>query len=534
MKVFFNTIATRFKRSPLCSVQGMAFALGLVFYALQAVAWPVAPGHDYTRYVQWFDQFFLDQPPRPMMSLYRTPVVPFWIGLTHEYLGHLGFEVMLAVGYGFICLLAYQCASTFGRGCGWLAVGMVFVMEPFNRVMRELASDSLFAVLFAGLTLLLVRWWASLTFRKGIILGLFAALLVLSRPSSQPLVLLGFALLLAPGTWRAGVGRAGAYLLAMLLVLVAYASYNKLRYDDFVIARGTAAQVPFYRVYTVDRIIRRENGPATRELYEAVEKNLLTHDLYRKYGITSDEIFQVPSVRIWFDLPTLADRTWGWRDHYKHLQRVGFEAVRAHPWPYAAGVLEDLCDDMDAPFRARFRPKLEGDVERKKALGKLVERWQREGIDGYDPHDLVPHNAHHWWLSDPTGILKTPQDNSRPAKERFGPRERYPVRSGSEAWAGFWRSLYEFSRFSGFWMLLLSLPMLFATPWRQNLPYKIMLLFGYLITGITYASVGHGIYYWIHYVPVMAPAAAIGVVVMARLAGRTFRRFRLNKAELWI
>ena len=41
------------------------------------------------------------------------------------------------------------------------------------------------------------------------------------------------------------------------------------------------------------------------------------------------------------DLVVLADRTWGWDDDYRHLGRVGREAVRAHPGGYLRGVARD-------------------------------------------------------------------------------------------------------------------------------------------------------------------------------------------------
>src|ERR671922_194035 len=70
--------------------------------------------------------------------------------------------------------------------------------------------------------------------------------------------------------------RAGAFALAAVLPLAAWTIVNGLRYDEWALARGGNAVIPFYRAFLTDRIVSPEHGPESRRLGEAVERHLLT------------------------------------------------------------------------------------------------------------------------------------------------------------------------------------------------------------------------------------------------------------------
>ncbi len=97
----------------------------------------------------------------------------------------------------------------------------------------------------------------------------------------------------------------------------------------------TLAQVPssgifLFRVFEMDRLVEPENGPASRELARVVERELLTEEPYRSYGIELDEFFSSGSDRMFVDLNTLGDRA--------DLEAVTEEAIRAHPGAFATGI----------------------------------------------------------------------------------------------------------------------------------------------------------------------------------------------------
>jgi hypothetical protein len=96
--------------------------------------------------------------------------------------------------------------------------------------------------------------------------------------------------------------------------------------------------VPFYRAFLVDRIVRPDNGPASRELARAVRRDLLPQEPYRSYGIDLHTFFADSTPRMQEDLVALSNRLWGWKSDGRKLREVGVEAVRTHPGPYAKGV----------------------------------------------------------------------------------------------------------------------------------------------------------------------------------------------------
>jgi hypothetical protein len=133
-------------------------------------------------------------------------------------------------------------------------------------------------------------------------------------------------------------------------LLATWTVSNGLRYDDYAVARGGGAFFPFYRAFTSDRIVSPENGPASRELADAVRARLLPEEPYRSYGIGLDDFFEHGSPREFEDLVGLTDRVWGWDSDYAQLRRAGIEAVRAHPLRYLRGVGGTVLDELASPL----------------------------------------------------------------------------------------------------------------------------------------------------------------------------------------
>src|SRR5262249_35019787 len=139
-------------------------------------------------------------------------------------------------------------------------------------------------------------------------------------------------------------------LAAALLVLGAWTVANGIRYDDYAVARGGAAYLPFFRAFTKDHIIEPGNGPESRRLATIVQRDLLTQEPYRSYGVTLDAFFARGSDREFEDVLGLSDRVWGWNSDYAHLRTIGIEAVRAHPGTYARGVVNTVLDELWHPL----------------------------------------------------------------------------------------------------------------------------------------------------------------------------------------
>ena len=138
---------------------------------------------------------------------------------------------------------------------------------PFH----ALASDAIFAAVFAGWALVVSR----ATVRRSVPLfaaaGLFVGALALTRPGNQVLLLFALFPLVLHASWRWRLSAAAGFLVAGACVLALWAVHNGIRYGDYAVVRGSAAFIPFFRMYVSDHIVGPENGPASRKLARAVD-----------------------------------------------------------------------------------------------------------------------------------------------------------------------------------------------------------------------------------------------------------------------
>jgi hypothetical protein len=252
-------------------------------------------------------------------------------------------EGALALLYALSILSWCVVARRFGPGAAIVTAAALLSYPGYAMLFHALSTDALFAAGLAFTAPLVVRVFECPSPGRAGVLGGAVAALVLVRPANQVLIPL-FALfpLLAGGGWRTRLLGSGAFVVAAVVPLVAWATHNYVRADDFTVARGGGVTVPFFRVFVEDRIVQPDNGPASRELARAVARELLPREPYRSYGIDLDEFFSYGSARMHEDFIGLSDRVWGWDDDYAHVARAAREAVRAHPGDYARGVARDI------------------------------------------------------------------------------------------------------------------------------------------------------------------------------------------------
>jgi Glycosyltransferase family 87/Dolichyl-phosphate-mannose-protein mannosyltransferase len=232
----------------------------------------------------------------------------------------------------------FLAARRFGGKAALLSAAALLLYPGYAILFHELSSDAVFAAAFAGWSFLVVRTLLSPTTKGFAAVGAGVGILVLIRPGNQVLLVLALVPLIVCATWRARLVSAVAFLVPAVVLIAGWAVHNGIRYDNYTIARGGNATVPFYRAFVTDRIVRPTNGPASRELARAVERDLLPKEPYRSYGITLYDFFHRASPRMQVDLLALSDRLKGWHSNYRWLRDVGVEAVRAHPASYARGV----------------------------------------------------------------------------------------------------------------------------------------------------------------------------------------------------
>jgi len=329
------------------------FVVALAVYAFRAIGWPLSAGRDLDEYVYGYIQFLDWHPLLPWSMLFRTPLMPIFAGVSLDVAGGFFVEPVMAVLFAGSVVAWAVAARTFGARASLLVAVALLVYPAYGLLFHELSSDALFGAAFAGWALLVTRAAVDPTMRRFAYVGLGVATTALIRPGNA--LLLAFVLfpLVLPGTWRERARWAGAFVAAGLLPLVAWAILNGARFGDYTLARGGNAVIPFYRAFITDRIVKPDNGPASRKLARAIEQHLLTRDPYKSYGVTLDKVFSSGSFRIHEDLYLLSDHVFGWDSDYSVLRKAGIEAVRKHPGTYAHGVLGTIWHQLSKSY---FRP----------------------------------------------------------------------------------------------------------------------------------------------------------------------------------
>src|SRR5262249_2625382 len=147
------------------------------------------------------------------------------------------------------------------------------------------------------------RWFA--------LLGVGIAVLVLVRPGNQALLVLALIPLALALPWRIRLQSALMVAASAVAVLGLWVVHNGVLYDQYTVATGGNARLPFERVFLTEKIVRPDNGPASKRLAALVERDLLPEEPYRAYGITLDEFFSNPSPRLIVDLAAISNRVYG-------------------------------------------------------------------------------------------------------------------------------------------------------------------------------------------------------------------------------
>jgi hypothetical protein len=328
----------------------LLFVLGLVDYAIQAVAWPLKIGRDLDEYLLAYTQLFHHDVLLPWTLLFRTPITPLVSGLSLDVAGGVFAEPLAGVLFAASVVAWAGAARYFGPRAA-LGVAAVLLVYPAWAIMfHELGSELVLSAAFAGWALLVTRAAFAPSTGRFAVVGLGVAILALVRPGNAVLLLFALFPLVLSGRWRERLGWAAALTVAAILPLAAWSVHNGLRFGDYTLARGGNAIIPFYRAFITDHIVSPENGNASRRLANAMQAHLLTREPYRSYDVTLDELFQKGSFRVHEDLYLLSDQFFGWDDGYAVLRDAGFEGVRAHPGTYASGVLGTVWDQLSRSY----------------------------------------------------------------------------------------------------------------------------------------------------------------------------------------
>jgi len=321
---------------------GIVFAASLAVWWVQALVIPLGAGRDLATYLGAYVQLFQSHAIDLGYVLGRTPIAAVVVGGLLDLFGGALAEPAMSVLYAASIVAWFLAARTFGGKAALLTAVVLLLYPGYGILFHELSSDAVFAAAFAGWALVLVRVLRAPSVKGFALLGAGVGVLTLVRPGNQTLLLFALLPLLMHLAWRTRLVSIAAFVVPAVVLIGGWAIHNGLRYDNYTVARGGNATVPFFRAFVTDKIVRPSNGPASRELANAVRRDLLPKEPYRSYKISLDDFFREASPRMQVDLLTLSDRIKGWHTNYRWLRDVGVEAVRKHPATYSAGVARSV------------------------------------------------------------------------------------------------------------------------------------------------------------------------------------------------
>ncbi|MDH5281627.1 MAG: hypothetical protein OEW52_10835, partial [Thermoleophilia bacterium] len=289
-------------------------------------------------------------PVLPAIILSRTPLTPIVDGLLLDVAGGILAAPGLAALYA-VSVVAWTAAGRWiAPGVG-LVLGVVLLLYPgYAGMFHVVSSEPVYAAVFSLWAWMLARTLVAPSLGRAALVGVGVAALTLTRPGSQLFVIFALApLLFRRRSLRSRMAMSGLVIAGAVLPLAGWALLNDARYGEITVARGGNTAL-FHHAFVVDRIIERGNGPATRQLLDEIERSLLTREPYRSYGVSLDDVLSSGSLRISEDLGVLAHKRWGWDGGADKLQKVGSEALKAHPGTYAKTVLRSIWLELSEPY----------------------------------------------------------------------------------------------------------------------------------------------------------------------------------------
>jgi 4-amino-4-deoxy-L-arabinose transferase-like glycosyltransferase len=248
-------------------------------------------------------------------TAFRPPLYPLLLGTAFAITGvHLAVAQAINVVLGslVVVLIAILATRVGGTRAGLIAAGLATIFPPL------LANDGVPLSEPLGLLVMLAAVWALLAGRPGWA-GIFAGLLVLTRPSAQLLVPL-----LALVLWRqVGWRRALGFTLTAVIVIAPWVIRNESIFHRPVLVTSNGfnlaaiySPVALSAGHFVDPVFDPRFASVRNFGHSYVNLNEANLDsAFRRQGLKgiSEHPGQVPSV-VWLNVRRLVDETWSLND----------------------------------------------------------------------------------------------------------------------------------------------------------------------------------------------------------------------------
>ncbi|MFP5223813.1 MAG: hypothetical protein ACLGSA_16090 [Acidobacteriota bacterium] len=504
---------------------GLAFAALLAVYLGWSQVTPLQQGRDFVTYMSYYVQFFRAEPVDHLLMLYRTPGAPLFFGA----LDALGGPPLVDAALNLLFASSLACLFRAVR-LAWNSLAALLVLCPlvlmpsYNWAWHTVASESLSCAGVAFLAASAIGAFRRPTPARWTGLGILAFSLSMIRPSGQL-----FALMSLGALSREGLGAKGRFrlLAAMLLPLAllntAWMTHNAVRYGEFTVARGGPAIIPAYRVFLWERIMKPDNGPASKALAQAVARDLLPRKQYQDRQVDLDLFFCAGDSFMFADLIPLCDRTWGWDSNYSVLHRAAVEAVYAYPGAYFSGLMDTLwlvfsSSEHDIFQKARQRwPEPPAATEHKERIGV--------GAPALPGNVEILSSSSEYWLASGSGLFPHVDADFLEVKAKEAQYlEKYPQlldALGDRPWAmKLWVALARAS--SWFYVLPLLGFLCFLEPSPRCSAVRWLFAVSAIILVVTYMGTDAVIQFRNPFDPVFALSGVAGLAVLRPLFRNVF------------
>lgn len=397
------------------------FAAAALIYLVQARAWPLQPGRDFLRFLNYYVEMWRGNPVNHMLMAYRTPIVPLYVGLVNAVGGPILLEVTQGVLFCLSVVFTFAIGCHWDRRIGYVGAAALAFYPPYGGLYHRVDSAAVFACAFLGWVTFVFATYRSSKIEIYFWHGVAVFLLILVRPSSQ--VLLAFSVVPLVSSHlpiRRRLVCAGVFLATTMAFTLLWSTHNYVRYDSFAVSRGRNAILPFYRLFVLNAAIQPGNGPASQELAEAVREDLLVKEPYRSLQVDETAFYSSKDAKAFGDLMALSDRWWGWETNYRHLRLVAMEALTKSTKSrdiYVKSIAHDLLQVFlrnEPILPAVTRQQFAGDN-----YGRLRDQLNEVGVPAAPPgrKKTIPYSYMHWISSSPAGTPIPPERLTRLRKE---------------------------------------------------------------------------------------------------------------------
>lgn len=392
--------------------------LALIMYLIQSIAYPVYPGRDFATYLMYFYDYLNETPIFHTLMLFRTPVTPLILGGLFSIGGIILVKIFLCILYVLLIPAFYYIGNFFNTTISKVFVIFMIFYVPYCELFHEVSSDNIFLFIFVYWVAHIFYSYKDLIINKTIFNAFLLFLLILTRPSAQIFLMSGLFILITNKAFKKKIINFSIFYLIIVSLLLIYATHNQVKYNDFTISRGTNLHLPFYRIFSRDKIVLPENGPYTKKLAKAVKEDLLKKEPYFSKKIDIKTFFQGNNNHRYFgDIPSLVDRTWGWNSDHIILKKISYEAILSHPTVFIKQSILYYFYVLTMPFVVKA-PLLHGETSN-------YDQEQAELIVDY-----IPHNYFSWQISNPKNIYITENKRDKLKKKVNKISGTFPKKSG--------------------------------------------------------------------------------------------------------